>query len=249
MSFAYGGRLVLSITEIGSNLGLLTGVTPVEDYYNITSGRAPYDLKTTADGMLLMYTQLSPRESIVGNPFVNEADYRIIHFSHGEKILSARAYLNPDGLDGFAALARIDQACGDEKIARYVSCRKAAFAEFDGDKNGRLDYRELALGYRKVSFLAGSNTCQLETYFPADTATAGPLFAAEIIGRADKDGDKAVTMDELAAGWRGFEQADNTKQFLKMAYSLAFIVPFMPKGEILPGCKEPCMASTGGSGN
>lgn len=235
---AYSGPFVLQAGINGNKISRLEDVRAVGDYFEITGVDDPYYIKATNDGILM---ERLIRYGVPGegeDPFANEKDYRLIRYTRCEKLFSADPAFNNEGLGGFTALAEIAKICGATPLGKNPACRAALFAAVDEDKNKALDYRELALAYRKVVFLAASNNCPFSAYFPGQTSRDGPLFAAALIDRADTDRSRALSLSEIGEGLPVLLNLKETSQFTVYARSLGTLLPFIGTAARLPGCSN-----------
>ena len=114
---------------------------------------------------------------------------------------SAKAWssMHPDGLTGFAALDRLLRACAAASMTG--DCAERLFETTDMNHDGLLDYREMAVAWRRITYVAGAagDGCVFAQMFPGNTAADGPAHAASAVRANDTDHDYRLSFAEAAA--------------------------------------------------
>lgn len=105
--------------------------------------------------------------------------------------------LPTEGLAAIALLDDIRAACHGESIT--PPCTDALFSAIDTARDGMLDYRDIAFGWRRLRYLNAAQRpdCAFATQFPGDSAREGPALAARLIAAHDRNADGKLSRAEL----------------------------------------------------
>lgn len=105
--------------------------------------------------------------------------------------------LHPDGLAAFAALDRIFRSCTARPMAEDCTARLFAAADMNGDD--LLDYREMAVAWRRALYVAaaGHDGCPFDSIFPGTSSADGPAHAAAMVAAADRNSDYKLSLPEI----------------------------------------------------
>lgn len=127
-----------------------------------------------------------------------------------------------DGIAAFAALDRLLRACA--AAAMTADCAERLFETADLNHDGLLDYREMAVGWRRINYVAGAagNGCVFARMFPGTAAADGPAHAASAVRTNDADHDYRLSLAEIAVNPPAILAA--------AAHSLRRLLPSLPTG-------------------
>ena len=106
--------------------------------------------------------------------------------------------LHADGLAAFAALDRLLRSCAAPEMTE--DCAARLFDTADLNRDALLDYREMALAWRRMMYVAGAGgSCAFTAQFPGTSATDGPAHAAQAVRAGDSDSDYRLSLGEISA--------------------------------------------------
>jgi len=106
--------------------------------------------------------------------------------------------LHADGLAAFTALDRLLRACAAPGMTE--DCGARLFDTADLNHDTFLDYREMAIAWRRVMYVAGAGgTCTFTALFPGTSAADGPAHAAQAVREGDTDSDYRLSLAEIGA--------------------------------------------------
>jgi hypothetical protein len=188
----YGAHFVLHATPDGAAIEPVALRADDSGFVRIAQGPDTFFLESGGDS--LTRTGLRVRDGVwperldARNPAL--AVERFVSCVHP---LPAWPALHPDGLAAFALLNGVRPACD----LMAPACAAALFSAADRDESGQLDYREIALAWRQSVFLAAARGGCFGKNFPGTTGRDGPGIAAALIGRADRDGNGALSLAEM----------------------------------------------------
>src|SRR5581483_10926427 len=124
------------------------------------------------------------------------------------KVISAA---DSDG-DGSLSLAEIEKALGQDTTSSTDGL-SAAFAKLDTNGDGKLSQDELASALDAQTSASGVHHHHHHHHAVQDAQASGGQLAATILGRADTNGDGALSADEIAQAL-GTSTSDSLKQTL-----------------------------------
>jgi len=206
------------------------GALRIEDSLN------PYDLKFESGVLMRSFVR---RTKIGEDPFVAPGSKMLKRYVRCLNLPDSRAAYDREGVVGFRGLDKIDEACGQAPLAENNACQQVLFQTYDKNYNGKLEADEIARAYRHVTFLGASQGCETDPLFPGyDKSTKlSDDFATSAIKAMDGNDDKALSLDEIRARAVAFKAIKSYKAISPYIGSVATLLPFLPRNDMLPGCQ------------
>jgi len=228
-------HFILMATEDRPFILPLTGVFRGTDFFYITSAGFNFAAQSTNDGILNL--SLYSRKGMFSGDMTSWAEYSpvsVMSYAHCEEHFIDWPSLNDNSISAFYILDAIYKNCINQPFEQNIICHGIAFNEADSNDDRTLDYRELALVFRKSAYLYASIAhIDFNQFFPGDTAITGPEFAAEMIELLDKDESKSLSVREIVENWsknrQAIQETPNGKVFIK---HIENIVTFMERDPV-----------------
>lgn len=226
-------HFTLSLSPDSARIDPLAVRAQDDGYIKLEQGNENFFLSLEGKGTLSV-TALKIRNGIwperldPGNPAL-----AVRVFEKCERMPSLRwPGLHPDGLAAFAAMDRILRSCA----ARTMNddCARRLFAAADLSQDGTLDYREMAVAWRRALYVAaaaGAGACGFNTLFPGTSAADGPAHAAAAMQAADSDADSRLSAAEIMQTPPAALNA--------LATPLRRLLPSLPAAPANPLCNHP----------
>lgn len=221
---AVSAHFILSAAPDNARIDPVSVRARGDDYIKVTQGGEDFFL-TLETPAAMTITALKIRNGIWPerlDPFSPALSVR--KFEKCDTVPAAANWnsTHPDGIAAFAVLDRLLRACAAASMT--ADCAERLFEIADLNHDALLDYREMAVAWRRIAYVAGAagDGCVFAQIFPGNTTEDGPAHASSAVRTNDADHDYRLSFAEVAANPPAILGA--------AAHTLRRLLPSLPTG-------------------